>query len=424
MMTEDQVREIVHSAGEAASIDFKGPMEWDGAIVSAKLSKDIVASANVRGGGVLVIGVREPETGVFHKCGLTSEQASSFDTTKMASWINSRFEPEIHLSCYRTEVDGNEFVVIDVDEFHEIPLICTKNWRAPNEKRNEIEAGRIYVRTANAESAPLRKASDLRRLVSIAALKKQEEMVTALRSVIEGVPRHPPTLTNRFESDRRELQTALSGLLGKYVDDGSWSTELTPREFDAARWQPSELAEALEGAAWTARLAVRDPRVYGRGVAMGTATRVIGVTLSGLVIACESFSEDRRAFENPYLGETGIEQGRWLGFFHSIWRAVGQFHAIATLVENYPAGTAFTLAASAIGIKRRRLVSESAAASLSRFDNESIASDFSWRQSVSREELTSDWETLCAKAVASLTQRFYHEGVQAHVIKQWIESRH
>ena len=53
--TPDELIRLIEAAGESANIDAKGPMEWDGAEASAGLTKDILAFANCRDGGVIVI---------------------------------------------------------------------------------------------------------------------------------------------------------------------------------------------------------------------------------------------------------------------------------------------------------------------------------------------------------------------------------
>jgi hypothetical protein len=54
---------LIEATGESANIDAKGPMEWDGGEASAGLMKDILALANSRDGGVIVVGKDEGRAG-------------------------------------------------------------------------------------------------------------------------------------------------------------------------------------------------------------------------------------------------------------------------------------------------------------------------------------------------------------------------
>jgi hypothetical protein len=56
--SSDELARYIEAAGESANIDAKGPMEWDGGEAdggeaSAGLTKDILALANCRDGGVI-----------------------------------------------------------------------------------------------------------------------------------------------------------------------------------------------------------------------------------------------------------------------------------------------------------------------------------------------------------------------------------
>jgi len=93
----------IECSGESDNIDAKGPMKWDGQANSAALAKDIAAFCNSPDGGVIVVGKSETAPGKFESTGLTPEEAGSFETTRVANWINSRFSPPISLVCYRQE---------------------------------------------------------------------------------------------------------------------------------------------------------------------------------------------------------------------------------------------------------------------------------------------------------------------------------
>jgi len=102
--TDEELRRFVEVAGEEPRIDHKGPMKWDGDVHAASLTKDILACANIRTGGVLVIGVEEQE-GRFNRVGLSDEEARSFDTTKVATWVNGYCEPDVQVGCYPIQLD-------------------------------------------------------------------------------------------------------------------------------------------------------------------------------------------------------------------------------------------------------------------------------------------------------------------------------
>ncbi len=88
VFSNEELIRYIEAAGESANIDAKAPMTWDGNEESANLTKDVLALANCRDGGVLVIGKSE-SNGKFTYDGLTPDQDASFDTTKVAKWVNN-----------------------------------------------------------------------------------------------------------------------------------------------------------------------------------------------------------------------------------------------------------------------------------------------------------------------------------------------
>jgi hypothetical protein len=49
--TTNELIRFIEAAGENENIDAKGPVEWDGGVTSAGLTKDIISFANSRDGG-------------------------------------------------------------------------------------------------------------------------------------------------------------------------------------------------------------------------------------------------------------------------------------------------------------------------------------------------------------------------------------
>jgi predicted HTH transcriptional regulator len=167
----DELTRYVLAAGESPNVDAKGPCAWE-ADDAAKLCKDIIAMANRRDGGVLVIGKSEPERGCFRFDGLTPQQQATFETTRVAQWVNSRVSQPITIVCHRHEHDGKTFVVITVQEFNDVPIMCTSDcFAAPDRQKKLLRAGDVYVRTENAETSTLQRPEDLRALIGLAVTK-------------------------------------------------------------------------------------------------------------------------------------------------------------------------------------------------------------------------------------------------------------
>ena len=64
------------------------------------------------------------------------------------------------------EHDGKTFIVIRINEFDDVPVICTKRCDDPaNSKKPVLDVGCIYIRGRNAESKLLQTQEEFRRLI-------------------------------------------------------------------------------------------------------------------------------------------------------------------------------------------------------------------------------------------------------------------
>ena len=217
----------IDAAGENDNIDAKGPMEWDGAEHSAGLAKDIMAFANSRDGGAIVIGKEERNTNEFVKVGLSDPQAATFETSNVAKWVNARCQPDVNLVCYRVPHEGKVFMVILIKEFQDVPVICTKGYGSG--KDTILRQGTLYVRTANAESAPLGTVEQVRTLIGLSTTKRADELLAMFQSMMSGQPLiQQPDTKERYAQEVAAMKDLLEPNLGDTAAQGSWALLFWP----------------------------------------------------------------------------------------------------------------------------------------------------------------------------------------------------
>lgn len=424
-LTEEEVRRYLDVVGESPNVDFKGPMAWDGARTSAELAKDIVALSNTRGGGALVIGVRELAAGEFDRCGVTQEQADTFDTTKVASWLNTRFDPPVRLGCFRThDNDGVLFIVIVVSEFNELPAMCVKAFQdSENKNKPILRVGDIYIRTENSESAPIRKTDDLRQLISLATTKKHDELLQSISSLLAGTAQTPATMSEPYADDLSEMQESMRRLLGTYLDMGSWSVLCFPSEYKADRWtQGRELARILDENLPPAGLFIVPAKIGERCALAVVGPQAAAISLSGLVHVHEAFVEDTREFKNPRVGGQSLPPQEWMEYRQAIWRAERQFMFLGRIAHEFDADEELVCVARAIGIANRHLVSETPLVNTGvGLGDPCVAAQFTWRKIMTAAELRGGWQEFCADALVDFFDRFRPGAISRDVIRQWVK---
>src|SRR5438132_9863511 len=108
---------VVHRGEETRDFDYKGPGSWSESDRRSccELTKDILAMANTAG-GTIVVGVSE-EKHEFVFTGLDPEQANTWETTRLNSFVNGYADPPINCTLRKVACQEGLFVVIRVPSF-------------------------------------------------------------------------------------------------------------------------------------------------------------------------------------------------------------------------------------------------------------------------------------------------------------------
>lgn len=235
--TTDNLIPFIEATGESGNVDAKGPVTWDGGEVSASLTKDILAFANSRDGGVIVIGKQENEDHTFQMTGLSEAQAESFEVTKVATWVNNHCDPAVNLGCHTVEHNDKRFVVITIGEFEELPILCTKDRQSNDNQKFLLKRGTLYVRTANAESAPLNTSEQLGKLVGLAVTKRSDQLLDLFKRALAGQPLITSPITeNKYLEEVANLDVLFKGENPKKLSRGSISCRMFPESYRDDRW--------------------------------------------------------------------------------------------------------------------------------------------------------------------------------------------
>jgi hypothetical protein len=186
---------------ESKDLDYKGPCSWRETDKKAccELVKDILAMGNTLG-GYIVVGVSEVAHG-FSWNGLSSDEAITFDTTRINRFVQNYSDPPINAFLRKVQHDGKLYVVIEVPQFTDTPHICQKDFPGV------LTAGTLYVRTDNNESAPIKSSADFRIVLEQAVRNRRESLLTAIRTILKTGSlevSHTVTALDGFSKQRAE----------------------------------------------------------------------------------------------------------------------------------------------------------------------------------------------------------------------------
>lgn len=432
--SSDELSRFIEAAGESANIDAKGPMEWEGGEASAGLTKDILALANCRDGGVIIIGKAESEPGKFVLTGLSEPQAASFETTKVATWVNNHCSPPVNLVCYRQDHQRRQFVVIAVSEFHDVPVICTKQYEIPSSGKSPkvlLKKGTVYVRTPNAESAPLSTVEEMRHLIGLATTKRADQMLTMFQAMMKG----RPLLAEKpheelFEAERKEVLAALDSELDGQVNHGAWTLICHPTHYQPNRWEETDtLRKAIEKSVVRVREAF-PPTTYSThvrewGICDCQFGIAFGLTRSGFFMSVRLFRENAYTFKNPWQTIHGqpnpdIPAGQWLDFRNNLSVVVEFFMFLSRFADNFEVGEEVVYEVSASPLASRCLASADSNINLDPTEP-CRAATFHRSKVVPVETLRASWGDECANTLASFFELFPHSHISKETLVKWVE---
>src|SRR3989338_926615 len=116
------LEELLNVKSEKKNLDLKERFNWSKASKSEKvgLIKDVLSMTNVKDGGKIVIGVEDKQ---YDPVGLSEEDYSSFDTTSFNQFLHKYTDPLLSCVVHKVSRDGKFFVVIDIPEFSETPIL-------------------------------------------------------------------------------------------------------------------------------------------------------------------------------------------------------------------------------------------------------------------------------------------------------------
>ena len=235
-MTEEVVRKLLTLKTETRNVDYKQTLNWANATNDQKceIVKDILAMANTQDGARIIIGVADSRHDLV---GLDQESFDSFDTTKVNDFLRKYADPPCSCNIYKHQIDAFRVVLIDVAEFKEVPILCKTNAQSSNSGKMILRQGGLYIRTDKASSEVVSTSEEMRDLLSRSLLKKGDQLLTSIETLIKGRTIDDPGATNKaYETELQDADQFLTQKLNPIGKIRSfWELRAFPRDYSSKR---------------------------------------------------------------------------------------------------------------------------------------------------------------------------------------------
>ncbi|NQV16638.1 ATP-binding protein [bacterium] len=167
-MSEDILVQFITHGREERNLEYKSNINWKDPHIQAKLIKSILALSNIRNGGAIVIGV-EQNGEKFTPKGLSNTNLQTFKQDDISSRVSSFADPYVEITVTHVDYEEASYVVIQVKEFAEIPVICKRDGA------EGLTIGQIYTRPRRKiETVAIPSQIEMREIVNMAIDKGME----------------------------------------------------------------------------------------------------------------------------------------------------------------------------------------------------------------------------------------------------------
>lgn len=169
------LREYIERCGEQRNLEYKRSMSWDKPETKAKLTKATLAMSNLRDGGVIVIGMDEIENGKWIPAGMPPSDFDSYNQDHCVEHFNKYADPFVECTIHKIRHEAKLFVIIEVSEFDELPVVCKKDDSA------NLERGRIFIRSRSKnETTRVQSQTEMREILTLATEKGVRKFITTI----------------------------------------------------------------------------------------------------------------------------------------------------------------------------------------------------------------------------------------------------
>lgn len=177
----NELTELIIHEREERNLEYKGSMNWSSNTTKAKVTKSVLAMSNIKDGGYLVLGVDEGSDDVWTANGMSENDFESYNQDHVSAHIANYADPFAEITVSKQIYDEKRFVIIQVLEFQELPVICKRDGA------ENLTNGVIYTRTRRMfESAPVQSQTEMREIIEMAVDKSNDVFSVRINAIIQN----------------------------------------------------------------------------------------------------------------------------------------------------------------------------------------------------------------------------------------------
>ena len=209
-VTDLEFERLLKPGYERQGVEFKGPGKRTNPPFLAIVARAIMGMANRRDGGLVIIGI---DSDSLDPVGLEDDFADTWTYDELAASVNEYASPSVSLDLEVKLYQERKFIIIEVHEFDDIPILCRKDYQLTNVKKAApvLRRGACYVRSrSKPETSEIPSEEEMRELLELAIDKGLRKFVTRAQKAglippIPMAPLSPRVKEESFENQNEDL---------------------------------------------------------------------------------------------------------------------------------------------------------------------------------------------------------------------------
>lgn len=168
-MNEPEFEELLLPGYETRGVEFKPPGPRSSKLLFVKVTRAALGMTNRRDGGTIVIGI-ESLNNTLKSVGLTDNDLLTWSYDDVATGFAAYADPSIAFDLGKVSYKEAHYVVLRIQEFEDIPVLCKKDYN--NNGEVILRKGACYVRSRHKpETSEIPTQEDMRDLLDLATDK-------------------------------------------------------------------------------------------------------------------------------------------------------------------------------------------------------------------------------------------------------------
>jgi predicted HTH transcriptional regulator len=208
-MTKEELAAAISLGHEQRGLEFKGPGLQTDKQLMMKVARAVLGMANRRDGGRVIIGVVDDDGGL-DPVGLNVDHLRTWTYDDVSATVARYADPMVSFGITNViDDDGRTFVILRVEEFRDIPILCKKGF-TDEQNRVLLRDGACYVRSwRKPETSEIPTHEEMRELIDIAVDKKLREFVSRAQTagLLDSAGRIKPNDSELFAQQQERMWT-------------------------------------------------------------------------------------------------------------------------------------------------------------------------------------------------------------------------